>query len=65
MADPPAPAGAAGPASPERYTSVIDVHVILRRDDTVLLLLRRAGDTWASGQLCLTGVRAGSPAVAC
>jgi 8-oxo-dGTP pyrophosphatase MutT (NUDIX family) len=35
-----------------RYASVIDVHVILRRDGKILLL-RRAGDTWASGQLCL------------
>jgi 8-oxo-dGTP diphosphatase len=37
---------------PERYASIIDVHVILRRGGQVLLL-RRIGDTWASGQLCL------------
>ena len=36
----------------ERYASIIDVHVILRRRGQILLL-RRAGDTWASGQLCL------------
>jgi hypothetical protein len=37
---------------PERYASIVDVHVILRRDGGILLL-RRAGDTYASGQLCL------------
>lgn len=36
----------------ERYTSIIDVHVILIRDGKILLL-RRAGNTYASGQLCL------------
>lgn len=36
----------------DRYASVVDVHVILRRAGK-LLLLRRAGNTWASGQLCL------------
>lgn len=36
----------------ERYVSVVDVHVILRRGG-MILLLRRAGDTYASGQLCL------------
>jgi 8-oxo-dGTP diphosphatase len=36
----------------ERYTSIVDVHMLLRRDEKILLL-RRAGDTWASGQLCL------------
>lgn len=35
----------------DRYASVVDVHVILRRAGK-LLLLRRAGNTWASGQLC-------------
>lgn len=35
-----------------RYASVIDVHVILRRGGRVLLL-RRTGDVYASGQLCL------------
>jgi len=37
---------------PGRFASVIDVHVILRRAGRVLLL-RRAGDVYASGQLCL------------
>lgn len=36
----------------ERYASIVDVHVILRRRGQILLL-RRTGDTWASGQLCL------------
>lgn len=35
-----------------RYASVVDVHVILRRRGRVLLL-RRTGDVYASGQLCL------------
>jgi 8-oxo-dGTP pyrophosphatase MutT (NUDIX family) len=35
-----------------RYATVVDVHVILRRRGRVLLL-RRAGDVYASGQLCL------------
>jgi 8-oxo-dGTP pyrophosphatase MutT (NUDIX family) len=39
-------------AAPERFASIIDVHVILRRAGR-LLLLRRAGDVYASGQLCL------------
>ena len=45
---PPVPAA----GHPQRYTSIVDVHVILRRGGRVLLL-RRAGDTYASGQLCL------------
>jgi 8-oxo-dGTP diphosphatase len=36
----------------DRFTSVIDAHVILRRAGEVLLL-RRTGDVYASGQLCL------------
>jgi hypothetical protein len=48
----------------ERFASIIDVHVILRRAGRVLLL-RRTGNVYATGQLCLTGVRAGSLAVAC
>jgi 8-oxo-dGTP pyrophosphatase MutT (NUDIX family) len=36
----------------QRYASIVDVHVILRRGGRVLLL-RRAGETYASGQLCL------------
>lgn len=35
-----------------RFASVVDVHVILRRAGRVLLL-RRAGDVYASGQFCL------------
>jgi 8-oxo-dGTP pyrophosphatase MutT (NUDIX family) len=35
-----------------RYASIVDVHVILRRRGRVLLL-RRTGDVYASGQLCL------------
>jgi 8-oxo-dGTP pyrophosphatase MutT (NUDIX family) len=37
---------------PERFTSIVDVHVILRRAGRILLL-RRAGNVYASGQLCL------------
>jgi 8-oxo-dGTP pyrophosphatase MutT (NUDIX family) len=36
----------------QRYASIVDVHVILRRGGKVLLL-RRSGDTYAAGQLCL------------
>jgi hypothetical protein len=39
----------------DRFTSIIYVHVILRQAGWVLLL-RRVGDVFASGQLCLTGV---------
>lgn len=37
---------------PDRFTSIVDAHVLLRRDGE-LLLLRRAGNVYASGQLCL------------
>lgn len=37
---------------PERYRSIIDVHVILRRHGKILLL-RRAGNVYATGMLCL------------
>jgi 8-oxo-dGTP diphosphatase len=37
---------------PRRHTSVVDAHVILRRDGKILLL-RRAGHLYAGGQLCL------------
>jgi 8-oxo-dGTP diphosphatase len=37
---------------PDRFATVIDVHVILRRAGQVLLL-RRAGDVYATGQFCL------------
>ena len=47
------PARRKQPAStPARFASVIDVHVLLWRAGHVLLL-RRAGDVYASGQLCL------------
>jgi 8-oxo-dGTP pyrophosphatase MutT (NUDIX family) len=39
---------------PDRFASVIDVHVILRRAGRVLLL-RRVGNVYASGQFCLSG----------
>ncbi len=35
---------------PDRFTSIIDVHVILRHAERILLL-RRAGNVYASGQL--------------
>jgi 8-oxo-dGTP pyrophosphatase MutT (NUDIX family) len=38
--------------APERFASIIDVHVILRRAGRVLLL-RRTGNVYATGQLCL------------
>lgn len=37
---------------PDRYTSIIDAHVLLWRDSR-LLLLRRAGNVFATGKLCL------------
>jgi 8-oxo-dGTP diphosphatase len=37
---------------PDRFASVIDVHVILRRAGRILLL-RRAGNVYATGQFCL------------
>jgi 8-oxo-dGTP diphosphatase len=40
------------PVPAERYASIVDVHVILRRRGQILLL-RRGGDVYASGQLCL------------
>jgi 8-oxo-dGTP diphosphatase len=36
----------------ERYKSIVDVHMILRREGEILLL-RRAGNVWATGMLCL------------
>jgi hypothetical protein len=47
----------------DRHMSIVDAHVILRREGRILLL-RRAAGTYAAGQLCLTGVRAGSPSLA-
>jgi 8-oxo-dGTP diphosphatase len=37
---------------PDRFTSIVDVHMVLRRAGKILLL-RRAGDVYATGQLCL------------
>lgn len=37
---------------PERFSSIVDAHVILRRHGKILLL-RRAGEVYARGQLCL------------
>jgi hypothetical protein len=45
--------------SPERYASIVDVHVILRRSGRILLL-RRSGETWATGQPCLPSVHLAS-----
>lgn len=36
----------------ERYRSIVDVHVVLRREGKILLL-RRAGNVYATGMLCL------------
>ena len=38
----------------ERYRSIVDVHVILRREGQILLL-RRAGNVYATGMLCRAG----------
>ena len=40
---------------PDRYTSIVDAHVILRRGEKILLL-RRAGNLYAGGRLCLASV---------
>jgi hypothetical protein len=47
------------PVPPERYASVVDVHVILRCHGKIVLL-RRAGDVYATGQLCLPSVHLAS-----
>jgi hypothetical protein len=43
----------------DRYVSIVDAHVILRRDGKILLL-RRAAGTYAAGQLCLASVHLAS-----
>lgn len=43
----------------------VDAYMLLERDDKVLMLRRSARASYAAGLLCPTGVRAGSPAVAC
>ena len=37
---------------PDCHMSIVDAHVVLRRDGKILLL-RRGANTYASGQLCL------------
>jgi hypothetical protein len=49
----------------DRYRAVVDVYVLLLRPDGMILLLERSGTGYADGQLCPTGVRAGSPVVTC
>ena len=44
----------------DRYRSVVDVYALLQRRDGTILLLERSGTGYADGQLCPTGVRAGS-----
>jgi 8-oxo-dGTP diphosphatase len=39
-------------ALPDRHASIVDAHVVLRRDGKILLL-RRAPGLYAGGQLCL------------
>ncbi len=36
----------------DRYRSVVDVYVLLRRPDGMILLLERSGTGYADGQLC-------------
>ncbi len=36
----------------DRYRSIVDVYVLLRRHDGMVLLLERAGTGYADGQLC-------------
>lgn len=36
----------------ERYKSIVDVYVLLQRDDGLILLLERANTGYADGQLC-------------
>jgi 8-oxo-dGTP diphosphatase len=38
--------------SEDRYRSVVDVYVLLRRPDGMILLLERSGTGYADGQLC-------------
>jgi hypothetical protein len=43
----------------DRHLSVVDAHVILRREGKVLLL-RRAANLYTAGQLCLPSVHLAS-----
>src|ERR1035438_7836317 len=36
----------------DRYRSIVDVYVLLRRPDGTILLLERSGAGYADGQLC-------------
>ncbi len=36
----------------DRYLSIVDVYVLLQRDDGKVLLLERANTGYADGQLC-------------
>jgi 8-oxo-dGTP diphosphatase len=40
------------PPAVDRYRSVVDVYVLLRRPDGMILLLERSGTGYADGQLC-------------
>lgn len=42
----------AGSAGIERYRSIVDVYILLRREDGMTLLLERAGTGYADGQFC-------------
>jgi 8-oxo-dGTP diphosphatase len=41
-----------GGSGTDRYRSIVDVYVLLRRPDGMILLLERAGTGYADGQLC-------------
>lgn len=47
------PAPAHATSSPERFRSIVDVHVILRRSDGRILLLERAPGLYGAGRLHL------------
>jgi 8-oxo-dGTP diphosphatase len=44
----------------QRYRSIIDVYVLLRRGDGRILLLERANTGYADGQLCPPSVHLAS-----
>lgn len=51
----PSPCGtreATRPPTVDRYGSLVDVYVLLRRPDGMILLLERSGTGYADGQLC-------------
>jgi hypothetical protein len=41
--------------SADRYRTIVDVYVLLRRPDGTILLLERSGTGYADGQLCPAG----------